>query len=453
MKQILWRKCPGKAISGARKLMFGLSIYFLALSFFAQTTPSGTNNVKSPVSNRWLLVVETSTAMQSRSDTVHRIAATLLASGMNGQMQPGDTLGVWTYNRDLYAGQFPLQVWTQSASRQVASRAYQFLSNQKYGNEGHLEKVLPTIQRVVSNSEFITVILISTGNQKIQGTPYDERINSYYTTWQNQQQKAAIPFVTVLRAVRGQFKSYAVNTPPWPLEMPAVSPELVAARTPPKSAEPPKPAAPVYAAPLIISGHKPERETQSDSTTTATNDSAVQSAISPSASPTTATQPAEAPSGNPAPAIPEALVVTKGTQSLSPPSSVITNTSEPRQTIAAVEKPASSAATGQTPTAPAKAESTKSTSAVSSTKAIVPPVGSKPMASVPADSEPSSKPDPEAQTAVAAPTGNFLASRTAWIAGAVLLALGFALVLFLARHSRSSSHASLITRSLDRERK
>ena len=54
--------------------------------------------------NRYLLIVDVSRAMEPRQRSMLKAVQDLLASGMGGQMQAGDTLGVWTYNTNLYAG-------------------------------------------------------------------------------------------------------------------------------------------------------------------------------------------------------------------------------------------------------------------------------------------------------------------------------------------------------------
>ena len=50
---------------------------------FAQTEP-----VTYRTSNRWLIIVETSRAMQPRAEAVAQIAGNLLLSEMNGQLRP-----------------------------------------------------------------------------------------------------------------------------------------------------------------------------------------------------------------------------------------------------------------------------------------------------------------------------------------------------------------------------
>src|SRR5208283_4941007 len=80
-----------------------------------------------PPSHRCLLIVETSKSMLRRTNAVHRAVQELLASGLNGQLLAGDTLGVWTFNEDLYAGRFPLQTWSPQAQKDITLRTLTFL--------------------------------------------------------------------------------------------------------------------------------------------------------------------------------------------------------------------------------------------------------------------------------------------------------------------------------------
>ena len=187
-----------------------------------------TNTAKAaPSSQRWLLIVETSHSMQRRADAVLQTVQDLLRSGLNGQLRQGDTLGIWTFNEGLYAGRFPLQTWSPEAQRDIASRALAFVKAQKYEKQANFGKVLPALDRVIKGSAHITVILISSGDDKMRGTPFDSRINEFYQKWHDQQQKARMPFVTVLRARAGQLADYTLNTPPWPTQLPRLSQETL----------------------------------------------------------------------------------------------------------------------------------------------------------------------------------------------------------------------------------
>ncbi|HOB33086.1 MAG TPA: VWA domain-containing protein, partial [Verrucomicrobiota bacterium] len=215
-------------------------------------------SVKTPsTSHRWLLVVDTSRAMERRSEAVQQIASNLVVSAMNGQAQPGDTLGVWTFNEELQTGRFPLQTFT-SNNIPAARRLAGFLRAQPHEGSGRLPNVMPTLMHLVQSSDFITVIILSDGSSEIVGTPFDEKINASFRSWRREQARGQMPFVTLLRASLGNVTQYAVSTPPFPLEMPPLQEALVQARNEAvRAVEPvkaqPRPTPP----PLIVSGRKP----------------------------------------------------------------------------------------------------------------------------------------------------------------------------------------------------
>ena len=215
--------------------------------------------VKRPT-NRWLLVVETSRNLKPRDEAIAQITGNLVLSGMNGQMREGDTLGVWTYNNELHAGGFPLQTWSPENSKVVAERVAKFLANNKFENRPNFSKVLPMLGVVITNSDFITVLWISGGGEKISGTPYDKAINAIHKKWQDMQDKAKMPFITALRAQGGRITDFEVNMPPKTLEMPPLPPELLVTNTPPETAIVQTPPPAPIGEPLIIHGKKPTPE-------------------------------------------------------------------------------------------------------------------------------------------------------------------------------------------------
>ncbi len=189
------------------------------------------------------------------------IVQDLLTSGMKGQVEAGDTIGLWTFNEELYTGRFPLQTWSPPAQEDIMRNAIAFLKAQKYERQAKLSTVFPALGRIINNSELITVIIISTGGDKIQGTPIDARINEFYQRWRGALQKAGMPVITVLRSRHGQLDDCVVNIPPWPLELPPIDSETKGTETAwatranatPKTLSPAVP-------PLVISGKRLQPE-------------------------------------------------------------------------------------------------------------------------------------------------------------------------------------------------
>ena len=232
-------------------LWLSLGLFLPALLFGSPAAGPATQP-----SHRYLLVVDVSQSMSSRARNTLKALEDLLKSGMNGRMRDGDTLGIWTFNSQLYAGRFPLQRWSILDQAAIAERALVFLKQQKYGNRSDLQQVLAPLERVVKDSELITVILVSAGEGMIRGTPFDERINEFWSRWQEKQKGGRMPLIVLLLARQGQITGFTLNRPPWPIQLPALYSQTErAALAPGKSTQSPRPAEPARA-PAMASAEK-----------------------------------------------------------------------------------------------------------------------------------------------------------------------------------------------------
>jgi hypothetical protein len=394
---------------------------------------------------RYLLLVETSEAMRPRAAAALRVVESLLASGMHGQFRTGDTLGVWTYNEDLQAGELPLQVWTAQNESLLASNVVAFLKTQRFEKAAQPSVAWPDVQELVRESERLTVIWITSGNEPSRGTPFDADINACFDTHGREQKARRMPFVIVLRSQQGAWCGVTLNLAPWPVLLPAFPPWTPrpkpdagppVARPTPKRAEvapvekpapaasaaPPARAEPIVRPPLIIVGKKEEPPPKP-----APPETALASPVAPApgagetkSSPGGPTTPAEsAPASSPA---------EPATGSLSP--------LQTGSTTAAVVLP-------QQPTGLGKP----------GTPAETPVVG--PSSGAAAKIEPETTAATSAQRAPAVATATPEAARKgpawAWVAGGFWAAAAVVLWLHF-RRGRARHRGSLITRSMDSTR-
>src|SRR6266567_1997972 len=419
--------------------------------------------------NRYLLIVNTSHSMGPRAEGSLRAVQQLLESAMNGQLRRGDTLGVWTFNQELYMGRFPLQHWSPGDRRGVTLRTLAFLQKQKYERRASFDKVLPAMDSLVKDSEFITVILVTDGDEPIQGTPFDDQINLLYKQWRDEQQKARQPLLTLLRAKDGRLTDYSVNTPPWPLELPPLPPELQNTQSakvePPKA---PQKVQPLFAPPLILSGRKPATTQTTGPADLSAGKSEPHATVAPSEA---AKSDAVAAQSGASEKVEKAKPEPSGIAASTPSSEAgAANTNEPVHVEPAklLSPPAEVARLQPSPGAPAlvskpdltapetsKPTATTSTdqSATGGTTAAA-PVLSQATSVVLAEPAPDTPiPQPRAQGAVAIASQTPINHKVLWVAGLFLLAVALVAAGLLARRSRLTPHASLITRSLDREKK
>lgn len=202
---------------------------------------------KRPQPDRWLLIVDTSSAMERRAKAVEGVVGELMVSGMNGQMQPGAEFGIWTYNKELYAGVAPMQTWDSARSNLMANRTVGFLSKQPYRNKSKTEPVLSELARVVSDSRRLTVVWLSDGTgEKIAGTPFDAQINEAFTKYRPALSKTRMPLVTVLRVYRGKYIGQNISVAPWPVEFPPFPIEPAATNAVAKATTPTAPVKSIF---------------------------------------------------------------------------------------------------------------------------------------------------------------------------------------------------------------
>lgn len=195
--------------------VLGLALVSL-LSLHAQTSGPQT----AAPSKRYLVVVDTSRGMQRGADTVLKVVQELLNSGMRGQLRLGDTVGLWTFNEELAAGRFPLQTWSLESQPAITSRVVDFLKHQVYEKESRVEAVVPALRSLIARSDYLTVVLISDGDEKTRLSPAEELTRGASQQRRGPQQQVPAPLVTIVRARDGRITDYSVTRVPGPLEMP-----------------------------------------------------------------------------------------------------------------------------------------------------------------------------------------------------------------------------------------
>jgi len=247
----------GPAGSGLAKLYRAwalLAVLACVLTGAAPAEAAETNAPSGPAAHRFLLIIETSAAMRAQTNNLVRVLSDFAASGMNGQLRPGDTVGIWTYNQELITGEFPLHRWSSRSTNTFPALLARFVGSRKYEKKPKFSSVLPAMTQIMGDSDLITVVLCVSGEGPLSGTAVDVQANQFFTTWKAKQQKARMPFVVVLRGYKRAFTDFSLNTPPWAIELPPLPKEVLAASrasTTPTN----RPASTVP--PLIVIGKKP----------------------------------------------------------------------------------------------------------------------------------------------------------------------------------------------------
>lgn len=170
---------------------------------------------------RFLFLIETSSAMDSNRTALRNSLHSIIESGLNGQMRYGDTIGLWTYN-DALNPAFPMVVWHRDQVQDITSAVDFWMAKQKFVHRGDFLKVAPLLQNVIKSSQKLTIIWISTGNDKITGTPFDKAIDELHHEFRDDFRKQHIPFVTLLVVRKGVVVDFTVNPGDSKIRLPEV---------------------------------------------------------------------------------------------------------------------------------------------------------------------------------------------------------------------------------------
>ncbi len=184
--------------------VFAFCILHFAFSLRAQP-PAQTEN-------RFLFIINTSSAMRRMTNGIQEAVLGLLQSQMQGQMRDGDTFGIWTYDDQLHANS-GVQVWSKTNQAAILGNVSNWLADRPYQKKPRLEKVLPVALQIVARSRVVTLIFIFDGSETMQGTGFDQDINALQKDLGPRMRADRIPFVTVLAARDGKFFDYRVRTP------------------------------------------------------------------------------------------------------------------------------------------------------------------------------------------------------------------------------------------------
>ncbi len=241
-------------------LLLAWVLFVGALSLSAQTNGAGS------IGKRYLIVFDTSRAMQHDASEAARAMQRALKSRFNDQLQPGDTIGIWTFNYALYTGRFPLHTWSLGTQDILNSRVTAFLKEQNYDGESRLDAIVPALQSVIAKSDYLTVILImSGGSESAASAAADAKGAS--RQFQPVLDGASPGRITVLRSRDGKVVDYRVFEIPAEFELPEWEIGLTSALHPPSAlvtaleAAPPlkteKPAVTAATSPVVVKENPP----------------------------------------------------------------------------------------------------------------------------------------------------------------------------------------------------
>ena len=424
--------------------------------------------------NRYLVLVETSKDMKRQQKVAAETVSGLFLNGFNGRIQANDAVALWTFSSAVETDRMPMRPWDPEQRLDLANQAFRIVKDAKLAKAPDMVEAVEAMKDEVVKAGILTIILVSSGSEPLEGTPLDGSVNSILGRGRESMQEAGRPFVTAFVTRDGRFLNYAVTPGGRPIYIPPL----------PKPPPPAKPAVTNQVAATAAATNTPksmsvpEIEEVLRKSAKPTNVSPapliwINPALSnrPAASPPTerTQEPtASAPPANAAPAVPvsppvaspttlpkAAAPLTAQAAPLTSPPPVTAPVTTPAPTVQVPVAPPATASVQAQPVPPPAAPARGPVATVQKE----PIVGRSPaMASAPPTSAPPAVvpgvPIPRAPQSPIVPPP--LASASSWTdlaTGGALLLAAVALAWVLLRNLRSKAGASLISQSFDQGKK
>ncbi|MCX8156294.1 MAG: hypothetical protein N3J91_07605 [Verrucomicrobiae bacterium] len=196
---------------------------------------------------KYLFVVEASAVTAPYAERVALVVADLIERGCGGRMQGGDVFNILPFNEQMDPVGYTRKVWDPAQSRPISNLAFLYLQKYKFEKKPRWDLVLALVQQVVREERDLNLYLVVSGLQPILGTPFDAEINAVLReqaeSWRTRRGVGVIALV----AERGRLVDWAVGAaePPAPVRLLARMPEP----PPPKLVSPAPPAVAQTSAP------------------------------------------------------------------------------------------------------------------------------------------------------------------------------------------------------------
>jgi len=192
------------------KLLFPTSLLLSAVTMLSLAAAESPGGADQPL-YRFLFVVDTSASMARQKEVAADAMGKLIAAGINGRIQTGDLLGVWTIGDKLNRAAYGPKMWSDASRPEIAGQVFNLVRDARSSKPANLGMAVAAVREAAQASGSLTVFLVTDGTALIQGTPFDDAINEVFRGHSAAMKKSKSPFVVVLTAQQGELVSQAIS--------------------------------------------------------------------------------------------------------------------------------------------------------------------------------------------------------------------------------------------------
>lgn len=158
----------------------------------------------------FLFVIDTSLSMASRKPAAIKLLREVIASGFNGQIEPGDSIDIWTFDGENHIARFPPHLWEHEEKHRIAAIAARFLEQQKFKGRSHFLPVAADLESLLPHAKNLLTVIITDAEPPVAGIHLDLEINEYVAKEKKLRPGSKNPLLISLAANSGKFHEWTV---------------------------------------------------------------------------------------------------------------------------------------------------------------------------------------------------------------------------------------------------
>ena len=158
--------------------------------------------------HNFLFIIDSSFSMSARKPAALKLVQDIITSGFNGQVEPGDSVDIWTYDTENNLRGFPPQIWQGTNAQLMARTAADYLQKYQFKGRSQFANVATDLNILVPETKNLLTVIITDGEEPFSGISLDLIINEYLAKKGKLGTPSNQPLLISLAAINGSFRTW-----------------------------------------------------------------------------------------------------------------------------------------------------------------------------------------------------------------------------------------------------
>jgi hypothetical protein len=184
--------------------MIRLHLIFVALmAAVSALTLSGADRPQ----HNFLFVVDSSLSMTQHKAAAIKLVRNVIASKFDDQIEPGDSIDVWTYDTENNLLGFPPQIWQPTDAARISDAIAEYLGKYRFKGSSDFGQVATDLTMLVPQTKGMLIVVITDGEKPFSGINRDLEINEYLSK-KGKLGASNGPLLVSLAAINGDIRTW-----------------------------------------------------------------------------------------------------------------------------------------------------------------------------------------------------------------------------------------------------